>query len=155
MQRNHIRYAWATFWVGNPIIFKTNERIIVADPRAVVDYGTLVRTGHASRTDRAALFAYVHTREHRLPGYIEDVYNADRPSILAFIAHGDQHPRLLALLDQLGITYRTAMFPSETGVDILLVTPLNKTVPLLSAGDFHPLIAACPSQWGADVPDTA
>jgi hypothetical protein len=153
MRHEHIYYAWATFWVGNPIIFKTNEHIIVADPRAVVDYGTLLRTGHATRTDPAAVFAYIHMREKRLPNYIEDVYSADRPSILAFIVHGDPHPRLLALLDRLGVTYQTARFPSETGLDILLVTPLNKTVPLLANGDFHPLISACPSQWGADVPD--
>jgi hypothetical protein len=56
------------------------------------------------------------------------VKNAVRPSFLVFIKHGKPHPHLLQLLDAEHVTYKVAFFPSEPGVDVMVVTPLNRTV---------------------------
>ncbi|HEX9132399.1 MAG TPA: hypothetical protein VF844_08900, partial [Ktedonobacteraceae bacterium] len=107
MQREHIHYAWAPFWIGNPIIFKTKERIIIADPR-------IITTPRAFRS--------------RIPAYTDAVVDADRPSVLALVPHSDSYPQLLRNLDTEHITYHLARFPSEPGIDLLVVTPLNHVI---------------------------
>ncbi len=107
MQHEHIRYAWGSFWIGNPIIFKTQERIIIADPRIIT-------------TPRFF--------KSRIPAYTTAVLYADRPSVLAFVSHNDSHPQLLRNLDTEHIAYHVARFQSEPGIDLLVVTPISHAI---------------------------
>ena len=107
MQQERIRYFWANNLLAYPIVFKTNGSIIGADPLPVV-----------------------HPRKavNRIPSYTDALLHADRPSLLVVIRASDAYPSLLQLLDARHITYRKAIFPSEPGYDVLVVTPLNRTV---------------------------
>jgi hypothetical protein len=107
MQREHIHYAWSSFWMAYPIIFKTNGTIIVVDPRDSTD---------------PTVFS------SRLPAYYTAVTHAHLPSVLPLVAHNDTHPQLLSILDAQHITYHVARFSSEPGVDMLIITPLNKPI---------------------------
>jgi hypothetical protein len=107
MQHEHIRYAWGSFWIGNPIIFKTQERIIIADPRIIT-------------TPR--IFG------SRIPAYTTAVVHADRPSVITLVSHSDAQPQLLSNLDTEHIAYHVARFPSEPGVDLLVVTPISHAI---------------------------
>lgn len=107
MQQQHIQYAWATNLLGHPIIFKTNSRIIVVDPLEIMNPPRAV---------------------NRIPTYTEAVKDAKRPSFLVFIHHGDVHPLLLRFLYARQVLYHAAFFPSEPGFDVLVVTPLSRTV---------------------------
>ncbi len=107
MQREHIHYAWASFWIGNPIIFKTRESIIIADPR-------IITTPRDFRS--------------RIPAYTNAVVHADRSSVLTLVPHSDSNPQLLRNLDTEHITYHVARFQSEPGVDLLVVTPINHVI---------------------------
>ncbi len=115
MQQEHISYAWATNLLGNPISFKTNSQIIMADP--------LVRIHPAITINR-------------IPAYTNAVASADRASFLIFVQHGNTHPRLLQLLDTQQVVYKTAVFPAQPGVDVMVVTPINKTVSPFVSPDF-------------------
>jgi len=106
MYREHIRYAWAANWVGNPIAFKTNNAIIIVDPRM---------TGYPGFINR-------------IPSYTTAVSHADRASILALAHHNDAYPSLLKTLDEEHILYRTTRFSSQPGFDVLVITPLNRSV---------------------------
>jgi len=116
MEREHIGYAWATNFVGNPITFKTNSKIIVVDP-----------TGITSHQDWL----------NRLPTYTKAVEHADRPSILQLVAANDVHPQFLQELDQMHIVYHVARFSSEPNVDLIVVTPLNRNVPITTMPIFY------------------
>lgn len=105
MQREHITDAWATMWIGNMIVFKTQEQIHVADPRII--------------TVAAA---------NRLPYNTAIVSHAKNPSILAFDMHGDSRPDLLKALNADHVTYKLARFPGSNGVDVMVITPINRTV---------------------------
>ena len=98
MQRAHIRYAWATGWLGDPITFKTNGALVVTE----------------------------------LPGRIHangnTVLHSDRPGFFFLVRHDDLHPTILQAVDAKNITYHIERFYSEPGIDLLLVTPLNRTV---------------------------
>jgi len=98
MKQAHIRYAWATGWLGDPITFKTNGALIVTE----------------------------------LPGRIlangNTVLHADRPGFFFLVRHDDLHPTILQALDANNVTYHIERFYSEPGIDLLLVTPLNRTV---------------------------
>ncbi|HLJ36768.1 MAG TPA: hypothetical protein VKU38_24130, partial [Ktedonobacteraceae bacterium] len=107
MQQQHIRYAWATNFLAYPIVFKTDRQIIAADPLPLIHPKIAI---------------------NRIPEYTAMVMHADRPSLIVFVRHGDTHPSLLRTLAAEGVTYRYALFPSEPGVDVLVVTPLNRTV---------------------------
>lgn len=107
MQRKHIHYAWATNLLGDQIVFETDSSIIISNPAAITNPSAVI---------------------DRIPSYTVAVEKADRPSFLVFVKHGDPHPYLLKLLDQEHVTYRAAFFPSEPGVDVMIVTPLNRTV---------------------------
>ncbi len=106
MQHAHIHYFWASNLLAYPIVFKTNSSIIGADP-------TPLRNPKAT---------------NRIPAYTNAVLHADRPSMLVMIRHGDPDSRILRLLKARNITYQAAVFPSQPGFDILVVTPISHTV---------------------------
>lgn len=107
MEQEHIQYAWATNLLAYPISFLTNNRIVMADPEALIHPNAVI---------------------NRIPSYTDAVNNADRPGLLVFVKHGDPHPYLLQQLDAEHVTYKAALFPSQPGVDVLVVRPLSRTV---------------------------
>jgi hypothetical protein len=111
MREKHIRYAWANAWVGNPMTFESNAEIIALEPNIVNQPATNI---------------------NRIPAYTNAVKNADRASVLLLVDHNTSRPDLLAQLDTLGITYETARFLSSSDyqVDLLVITPLNRTIPV-------------------------
>jgi hypothetical protein len=115
MQQEHIHYAWASNLLGYPIVFKTNSNIIVVDPLPLMHPSIAI---------------------NRIPSYTDAVKNADRPAFLVFVQHGNPHPRLLQLLDADHVTYHAKFFPSENGVDVMVVTPLSRTVSPFESKDF-------------------
>jgi hypothetical protein len=98
MQRADIRYAWATGWLGDPITFKTNGALLVTEQPGRI----LVNSN--------------------------TVLHAERPDIFFLVRSDNLHPTILHALDARNITYHIERFYSEPGVDLLLVTPLNRTV---------------------------
>ena len=117
MQGEHITRAWAPNLLGYPIVFKTNGSIIIiANPLALTNPPQAI---------------------DRIPAYTSAVQQADRPSFLVFARHGDQHPALLKLLDDEGVMYRAARFPSQPGFDVLVVTPVSRTVSPLESRAFN------------------
>jgi hypothetical protein len=112
MQREHLRYAWSHGWMGDPVAFKTNSAIITADARFLT--GSLPYLG-------------------RLPAYTLAVMHADRPSLLTLVKHDDPNPPQLQLLAARHITYRVARFTSEPGYDVLVITPLSRSVTIAEA----------------------
>jgi hypothetical protein len=115
MQREHIHYAWANNWIAYPIIFKTHESIIISDPLPIIRQIPML---------------------DRIPAYTEAVRHADRPSFLVLVKHDDPYPALLGLLDAEQVTYHVARFPSQEGRDVLVVTPLNRTVSPFDTSQF-------------------
>ncbi len=114
LQREHIHYFWASNLLGYPLVFKANNSIIGADPLPLINPSIAI---------------------NRIPAYTNAILHADRPSMLVVIKHNDPHPTLLRLLDERHVTYRMAIFSSEPGFDILVVTPLSRSVsPLESKG---------------------
>ena len=107
LQQQHIRYGWAANWVGYPMIFKTGGSLTLADPQPAMKN-----------------MAYFN----RFPADVVTVLHADRASFLVIVPHGDLHPQLLQLFDTEHVTYHAVFFPSEPEADILVVTPLNRTV---------------------------
>ncbi len=116
MQSRHITRAWAPNLLGYPIVLKTNGSIIIANPLALTNPPQAI---------------------NRIPAYTSAVQQADRPSFLAFARHDDQHPALLKMLDDDGVTFRAARFPSEPGFDVLVVTPVSRTVSPLESKAFN------------------
>jgi hypothetical protein len=115
MEREHIHYAWATNLLGYQISFETNNKIMLADPLPLIHPSIAI---------------------NRIPAYTNTLKNANRPAMLVFVRHGDPHPYLLQLLDAAHVTYNVAFFPSQPGVDVMVVTPLNRTVSPLSSKSF-------------------
>jgi hypothetical protein len=107
MEREHIQFAWATNLLANPISFRTDNRIVMADPLVLLHPSTVI---------------------NRIPAYTSAVARADRASMLVFVRAGDAHPALLRALDAEHVTYRAAFFPSQPGIDVLVVTPLSRTI---------------------------
>lgn len=68
------------------------------------------------------------TTINRIPAYTDAVKHADRPALLVFVKHDDSHPYLLQQLDIMHVTYTSARFPSQPGIDVLVVLPLSRTV---------------------------
>jgi len=120
MEREHIHYAWANNWIAYPIVFKTHESIIVSDPIPLIRNSPIL---------------------DRIPAYTEAVRKADRPSFLILVKHDDHYPSMLKLLDVQKVTYNLARFPSQEGRDLLVITPLNRTVSPLNASFY--LMFAC------------
>ena len=98
MERAKIRYAWATGWLGDPITFKTNSALLVTEL-----HGRILTNSNT-------------------------VLHADRPGIFFLAQQDDAHPALLKSLDAKHVTYHIERFYAGQGVDLLLVTPLNRTV---------------------------
>ncbi|MFL5697412.1 MAG: hypothetical protein ACJ797_09990 [Ktedonobacteraceae bacterium] len=121
LQHEHVHYAWAITWIGNPIIFKTNDGIIMSDPRTII----------------------YHNGLGRIPAYTEAVLHADRPSMLTIVKHNDTYPTLLKILDTKQVTYKVMRFPSEPGYDVLVVTQLSRTVSVLESKDFKTAFPGC------------
>lgn len=115
LQQHHIRYAWAANWVGYPIIFKTGGSLTLADPQPVMKN-----------------LVYFN----RFPADVTAVLSANRASFLVIVKHGDRHPQLLRLFDAQHITYSAVFFPSQPEADILLVTPLSRTVSPFEPGPY-------------------
>ncbi len=122
LEQQHVHYAWALTWIGNPITFKTQENIIIADPRYI---------------------AYNYTNAGRIYSYINDLLHAQRPAFLAFVPHDEVHPLLLRYLDALHVTYQTRLFVAEPGTDIQVVTALSRTVPIEHTAVFQMIFPDC------------
>src|SRR6266851_1825321 len=105
IQREHVSYAWASNWLAYGIVFKTNGSIVAADPLPFLPRSPNI---------------------DRVPANTEAVRHADRPALLVFVHHDEAHPLLLQYLDQQRVTYRAARFPSQPGIDVLVVTPLSR-----------------------------
>ncbi len=121
LQKEHVHYAWAIQWVGNPIIFKTNNSIILADPRVII----------------------FHYGLGRIQAYTEALLHADRPSMLSIVPHNKRYPAILRIMDAQHVTYHMKRFPSEPGYDIIAVTSLSQTVPISSSQDFQGAFSYC------------
>jgi hypothetical protein len=115
MERENIRYAWATNLLGYQISVETNNQIIMADPLARIHPDIAI---------------------NRIPTYTAAVADADRASWLVFVKHGDTHPSLLQQFDAARVTYKAAFFPSQPGIDVMVVTPISRTVSPMEAPDF-------------------
>jgi hypothetical protein len=115
MEREHIHYAWANNWIADPIVFKSHESIIVSDPLPIIRNISVL---------------------DRIPADTEAVRKADRPSFLVLVKQNDSHPFMLELLDKQKISYKVARFPSQEGRDVLIITPLNRTVSPLNKSFF-------------------
>ncbi|MGZ6383891.1 MAG: hypothetical protein ACXWOL_00515 [Ktedonobacteraceae bacterium] len=98
MERAKIHYAWATGWLGDPITFKTNSALLVTE-----------------------LHGRILTNSNTL-------LHADRPGIFFLAQQDEVHPALLTSLDSKHVTYHIERFYAGQGVDLFLVTPLNRTV---------------------------
>jgi hypothetical protein len=122
MQHEHVSYAWASNWLAYGIVFKTNGGIIAADPLPFLPRSPNI---------------------DRIPANTEAVRHADRPTLLVFVHHNDAHPLLLRYLDDEKVTYRAARFPSEQGIDVLVVTPLSRTVSPFEAPVFQNIFTSC------------
>jgi hypothetical protein len=101
--------------LGYQISFETNNKIILADPLPLIHPSIAI---------------------NRIPTYTNAVKNANRPVMLVFVRHDGPHAYLLQLLDAAHVTYNVAFFPSQPGVDVMVVTPLNRTVSLLESKSF-------------------
>ena len=97
MEQEHIHYAWATGWLGDPITFKTNGALLVTELPG------------------------------RIQANGKTVLHSDRPSFFFLVRHDDLHPTIIQALDAKNVTYHIERFYSEPGIDLLLVTPLNQT----------------------------
>jgi hypothetical protein len=124
LQQQHVRYAWAMTWIANPIMFKTNNSITLADPRYIIYQDKQMPLG-------------------RIPADTEALLHADRPALLTLIQHTDTYPVLLRILDSKGITYRTMRFYSAPGYDVLVVTSLSRTLSLGTSNTFKAAFRAC------------
>jgi hypothetical protein len=116
LQQEHIHYAWANNWLAYPIVFKTHDTIIVADPLALIRQIPML---------------------NRIPTNTTAVMQANRPSIIAVVKQNDRHPLIEMILNSKHVTYHVARFPSVQGTDVLVVTPLSRTVSPFEAGDFY------------------
>ncbi len=121
LQKQHVHYAWAVPWIGNPITFKTDDGIITADPRPLLNFIQITR----------------------INAYLRDVSLANRPAILTFVPHNDAYPLLLWILDTKHVTYRAAYFPSEPGTDVLVVTGLSRTFSLYDSPYMRDVFGNC------------
>ena len=124
LQQQHVHYAWAMTWIANPIILKTNDSIILADPRFIIYQDKQMPLG-------------------RIPADTEAVLHANRPALLTIIRHTGSYPVLLHLLDSKGITYHTMRFYSAPGYDVLVVTSLSRTLSLSTSDIFKAAFRAC------------
>ncbi len=125
MEQEHIHYAWAINWLAYPIVFKSHGAIILSDPLPIIRHIPII---------------------DRIPAYTQAVLHADRPSMVVLVKHDDPHPLILQMLASQQITYRLARFPAQQGRDVLVVTPLNKSVdPTISPAYFNVFVCSLDS----------
>ncbi len=98
MLQQHIHYALATSWLGDPLTFKTNGKILVTQEK------------------------------NRVQSMSDTVLHSDRYSLLFFANHNDSYPLILQKMDAKRITYRVQRFQTVPGRDVMVITPLNQTV---------------------------
>jgi hypothetical protein len=116
LQQEHIHYAWANNWLAYTIVFKSHDNIIVADPLPLIRQIPVL---------------------NRIPANTNAVLQADHPSIIAIVKQNDPYPLLQMILDLKNVTYRLARFHAVQGIDVLVVTPISRTVSPFEAGDFY------------------
>src|SRR5205807_7266230 len=90
LQQEHIHYAWANNWLGYPIIFKTHNTIIVADPLPLIRQLPML---------------------NRIPTNTHAVMQADRSSMIAVVKQNDRYPLIEMILDIKNVTFHVARFP--------------------------------------------
>jgi hypothetical protein len=98
MEQQHIRYALATSWVGDPLTFKTDGKLLVTQEK------------------------------NRVQSMSDAVLHSDRYSLLFLVDHTGPEPLILQKMDARHITYRTQRFETIPGKDLIVITPLNQTV---------------------------
>ena len=98
IEQQHIHAIWGNHWIGQPIIFLEDGRVICADYVDVKSFGG----------------------RDRVPGALAAVASADRAS---FLVESDEEPRLFADLKAIHVAYTSARFGR-----IWLVTPITRTV---------------------------
>jgi hypothetical protein len=113
LEQQHVHNAWATNLLAYPISFLTQNAIVVADPTAITQPQAVI---------------------NRIPAYTTAVSRADRPALLVFVRHADPHPYLLHYLNAAHVQYIFALFPSQPGIDVLVVVPVSRTVSPFSPG---------------------
>jgi len=116
LQKQHIHYAWANNWIADPILFKTQGNVLTVDPLPLIRQIPLL---------------------NRIPADTNAVLQANRPSFIAVVKQNDRYPLIEMILDIKNVTYHVARFPSVQGTDVLVITPLNRTVSPLETGDFY------------------
>ncbi|HLG78437.1 MAG TPA: hypothetical protein VKX46_18625, partial [Ktedonobacteraceae bacterium] len=97
-RQQHIHYAWATGWIGDPITFRTNGELLATEPKG------------------------------RIKEDAEAVLHAERASFILLARHHGAQPPLLSWLQAQHITYRLIRFPAGAGFDIMVLTPVSRTV---------------------------
>lgn len=107
LQVQHIHYFWATNMLAYPLVFKSHLTVIGADPLPLIH-------------PKIAL--------NRIPSYTDAVLHAEHPSMLFIVHHDEAQPEILQVLQKLRVSYRAARFPSQPGYDVLVVTPLSRSV---------------------------
>jgi len=116
LQQQHVRYALATAWIGDPLTFKTNIQLLVTEIKSRIP-------------DKSALVL-------QSKGY----------SLIMFAKHDDPQPPILRALQQKHIYYKVKRFVSVPGRDIIVITPLDQTIPIrdpVIASALQPLHDQC------------
>lgn len=122
LENQRIHYAWSTNWIAYRIVYEADSQIIVAD---------------------AMPFIPPVVNIDRIPANAQSVRHADRPSLIVFVWKNDPHPPLLRALDAAGVTYKAARFSAVSDTDILVVTPLNRTVSPFESKAISSNFASC------------
>jgi hypothetical protein len=105
LHERQIRYVWSDIWIGNVLMFKTATDVISTDPR--------VFTGQL---------------KDRIPDYSNAIRGAEHASVAFFASPDDHLLERLKPLDAAHIKYKTARFPVDQGVDLVILTPVEYTL---------------------------
>lgn len=108
LQQENIHFVWASMWIANPLLFRTQSHIIAIDPRLA------------------------DANNSRIPEYTHAILKANNPSIIELVGQGTSTTHLLKKLDQQGITYHTKRLFASPGVDMLVITPSTFVSPNIS-----------------------
>ncbi|WP_146747267.1 hypothetical protein [Thermogemmatispora tikiterensis] len=100
LRQQHISYALATAWVGNPITFVTNQQILVTEPRA------------------------------RVPAYSQKVLHAAHYALLLLVHQDQSTPAIVQALQHKHWRYTLKRFPTMPGWELMVViTPDHNISP--------------------------
>lgn len=100
LQKEHIRYVWASIYIGHVLSFDTHEGIIGA-------YSVSV---------------------DRIPDYTDAVQQARVASIIFFAQSNDEYPQIQKDLDKQHVRYNIARFHEDPGIDLVVITPENRNI---------------------------